>query len=81
MIQAFWFSSRRTEKAVFDICTAIIKNIAKGADPTGTPPFRVLSEFMRRQIREAPNLADVRGFQFAVVRAAGHDDSEEPEVL
>jgi len=36
---------------------------------------------MRRQIREAPNLADVRGFQFAVVRAAGHDDSEEPEVL
>lgn len=81
MIQAFWFSSRRTEKAVFDICTAIIKNIAKGSDPTGTPPFRVLSEFIRRQIREAPNVADVRGFQFAVVRAAGHDDSEDPEVL
>ncbi|MGA5318238.1 hypothetical protein ACPCTK_29630 [Streptomyces pseudogriseolus] len=81
MSQAFWFSSRRTEKAVFDICTAIIKNIAKGSDPTGTPPFRVLSEFIRRQIRDAPNVTDVRGFQFAVVRAAGHDESEDPEVL
>jgi hypothetical protein len=81
MTQAFWFSSRRTEKAVFDICTAIIKNIAKGGDPTGTPPFRVLAEFIRRQIRDAPNVSEVRGFQFAVVRAAGHDDSEEPEVL
>ncbi|MER6294595.1 hypothetical protein ACWDMR_27650 [Streptomyces althioticus] len=81
MSQAFWFSSRRTEKAVFDICTAIIKNIAKGSDPTGTPPFRVLSEFIRKQIREAPNVTDVRGFQFAVVRAAGHDESEDPEVL
>ncbi|MFP8963445.1 hypothetical protein ACLIYP_23260 [Streptomyces nanhaiensis] len=81
MSQAFWFSSRRTEKAVFDICSAILKNISKGEDPTGSPPFRVLAEFIRKQIRDSPNVSDVRGFQFAVVRAAGHDDSEEPEVL
>nr|WP_155073459.1 hypothetical protein [Streptomyces taklimakanensis] len=81
MIQAFWFSSRRTEKAVFDICSAMLKSISKGEDPTGSPPFRVLAEFIRRQIRETPNVSDVRGFQLAVVRATGHDDSEEPEVL
>ncbi|MEV6776102.1 hypothetical protein [Streptomyces syringium] len=81
MIQAFWFSSRRTEKAVFDICSAIIKNIAKGEDPTGSPPFRVLAEFIRKQIRDSSNVSEVRGFQFSVVRASGHDDSEDPEVL
>ncbi|MDG9703534.1 hypothetical protein [Streptomyces sp. DH37] len=81
MTQAFWFSSRRTEKAVFDICSAIIKSIAKGEDPTGSPPYRVLSEFIRRQIRDTRNVSDVRGFQFAVVRATGHDESEDPEVL
>ncbi|MFE6165691.1 hypothetical protein ACFQ7F_43085 [Streptomyces sp. NPDC056486] len=80
-IQAFWFSSRRREKAVFDICSAILKSIAKGSDPTGAPPFKVLAEFIKRQIRNAPNASDVRGFQFSVVRAAGHDESEDPEVL
>lgn len=81
MTQAFWFSSRRQEKAVFDICTAVIKSIAKGDSPVDTPPFRVLSEFVRNRIRDASAAGEVRGFQFAVVRAAGHDDSEDPEVL
>jgi hypothetical protein len=81
MSQAFWFASRRSEKAVFDICTAIIKSIAKGEDPTDSPGFRVLAEFVRRQIRDSPQVSQVRGFQFAVVRAAGHDESEDPEVL
>ncbi|EHM28124.1 MULTISPECIES: hypothetical protein [Streptomyces] len=81
MIQAIWFSSRRTEKAVFDICSAIIKNIAKGEDPTGSPSFRVLAEFIRKQIRDAQDVSAARGFQFSVVRASGHDDSEDPEVL
>jgi hypothetical protein len=81
MIQAFWFSSRRSEKAVFDICSAILKTIAKGEDPTGSPPFRVLAEFIRKQIRDTPGATDVRGFQFSVVRASGHDDSEDPEVF
>ncbi|AQU65091.1 hypothetical protein ACFTTN_26770 [Streptomyces niveus] len=81
MIQAFWFSSRRREKAVFDICTAILKSIQKGDDPTNSPPFRVLTEFIRKQIRDASDASDVRGFQFSVVRAPGHDDSEDPEVL
>ncbi|RKN04868.1 hypothetical protein [Streptomyces radicis] len=80
-IQAIWFSSRRREKAVFDICSSMLKSIAKGEDPTGSPPFRVLAEFIRKQIREASNVTDVRGFQLAIVRAPGHDESEDPEVL
>ncbi|MEU3554365.1 hypothetical protein [Streptomyces fragilis] len=81
MSQAFWFSSRRREKAVFDICSAILKSVAKGDDPVGSPPFRVLAEFIRKQIRDTPDVSRVRGFQFSVVRAAGHDESEDPEVL
>ncbi|RBM10750.1 hypothetical protein [Streptomyces sp. PT12] len=80
-IQAIWFSSRRREKAVFDICSSMLKSIAKGEDPTGSPPFRVLAEFIRKQIRDASNVTDVRGFQLAIVRAPGHDESEDPEVL
>ncbi|MGX2997511.1 hypothetical protein JNUCC64_25170 [Streptomyces sp. JNUCC 64] len=80
-IQAVWFATRRTEKAVFDICTAILRRVSIGEDPTGMSSYRVLSEFIRKQIRETTGVSGVRGFQFSVVRAAGHDDSEDPEVL
>lgn len=81
MSQAFWFASRRREKAVFDICSAILKGIGKGEDPTPTAPFRVLAAFFSKLILDAPNASHVRGYQFAIVRASGHDEGEEPEVL
>ncbi|MCF3183053.1 hypothetical protein IPZ70_24365 [Streptomyces polychromogenes] len=81
--QAFWFATRRPEKAVFDICTAILQLAAKGgaAAAQTNSAYQVLVEFIRRTIRERHGEDTVRGFQFAVVRAAGHDTAEEPEPL
>ncbi|MFI8304001.1 hypothetical protein ACIF80_11195 [Streptomyces sp. NPDC085927] len=83
MSQAFWFATRRPEKSVFDLCTAILQQAAKTGtrEVQKTPSYRVLAEFIRKTIRDRQGEADVKGFQFAVVRAAGHDTSEDPEPL
>ncbi|WJV51693.1 hypothetical protein [Streptomyces flavofungini] len=82
--QAFWFASRRPEKAVFDLCTAILQQVARQGVTNihTTGPYRLLAAFIRRTIHEREPSPDVvKGFQFGVVRAAGHDTSEAPETL
>ncbi|MFG2648585.1 hypothetical protein [Streptomyces sp. NPDC048436] len=83
MYQAFWFATRRPEKSVFDLCTAILQQAARGGatEVQKTSSYRVLAEFIRRTIHDRQGDEDVKGFQFAVVRAAGHDTSEDPEPL
>lgn len=83
MYQAFWFASRRSEKAVFDVCSEILQRMDKGFDAIRTTAsYRLLVEFIRRDIRErAENIDNIGGFQISMVRAGGHDHDEEPEIL
>ncbi|MCX4670644.1 hypothetical protein OG453_28795 [Streptomyces sp. NBC_01381] len=83
MYQAFWFATRRPEKSVFDLCTAILQQAtqAGATEVQKTSSYRVLAEFIRKTIRDQQGDTNVKGFQFAVVRAAGHDTSEDPEPL
>ena len=83
MYQAFWFATRRPEKSVFDLCTAILQQATKSGatEVQKTSSYRVLAEFIRKTVRERQGAEHVKGFQFAVVRAAGHDTSEDPEPL
>ena len=83
MYQAFWFATRRPEKAVFDVCTEILQQMNKGIEVvkeiTG---YKVLVHFIRREIREKhDDVANIKGFQTSVVRASGHDTEEEPTIL
>lgn len=81
--QAFWFAARRPEKAVFDICTAILQEAQRGGvrQAQKLSSYELLVAFIRRTIREEQGWTTVKGFQFAVVRAAGHDRDEPPETL
>ena len=78
---AFWFPKRRLEKGVFDICSMILSGLGRGEDPSGTPAFELLTNFVKKVVRDRPDVNDIKGFQIALVSAAGHDDTEEPEVL
>lgn len=83
MHQAIWFASRRSEKAVFDVCSEILQRMDKGFDAIkSTASYRLLVEFIRREIRESSSdVSSIKGFQFSMVRASGHDHEEEPEIL
>ncbi|MFI7276880.1 hypothetical protein ACL02R_28075 [Streptomyces sp. MS19] len=79
--QIAWFPGRRPEKAVFDLGTEVLHFLDKGfAAATRTPAYRILCDFLRTEIgREG--LPDVKGFQFTLLRTAGYDDAEEPEIV
>ena len=83
MHQAIWFASRRSEKAVFDVCSEILQRMDKGFDAIkSTASYRLLVEFIRREIRESSSdVSSIKGFQISMVRASGHDHEEEPEFL
>jgi hypothetical protein len=77
---AIWFASRRTGKAVFDLCSSLMTRVV---DPAGGhvstyPEYKLMTEFIRRQIREDYPGIDVSDFQFAIVESSGYDTSEEP---
>lgn len=80
---AFWFATRRAEKAIFDICSEVLRGLDKGHDHLRSmPAFRILTAFLRDKIRtglgDDPN---PKGFQLALLRAAGYETSEKPEIL
>jgi hypothetical protein len=80
--QLFWFPGRRPEKAVFDIGSDLLPALEKGFDVvTQLPSYRILVAFFRAEIGRADGAAAVKGFQLTLVRAAGYDESEEPEVI
>jgi hypothetical protein len=79
--QILWFPGRRPEKAVFDLGGELLQSLDEGfAAARERPGYRLLCAFLRAEIERA-GAQDVKGFQFTLVRAAGHDESEEPRVL
>lgn len=83
MTQAFWFATRRSEKAVFDVCSEILQQMNKGIEVVRTmASYQLLCEFVRSIIAtDHPDASEVKGFQISILRAGGHDENEEPEVL
>ncbi|MET2718251.1 hypothetical protein [Streptomyces harbinensis] len=79
--QIVWFPGRRPEKAVFDVGSEILQSLDKGFGVvTRQPAYRLLSAHLARHIAER-GAGDVKGFQFTMVRVAGYDESEEPEIV
>ncbi|MEV4901901.1 hypothetical protein AB0K08_11225 [Citricoccus sp. NPDC055426] len=77
---ALWFASRRTGKAVFDICSSLMTRVSEpsGGHVSTYPEYQLMTEFIRRQIREDHPGAAVTDFQFAIVESSGYDESEDP---
>ncbi|WP_174856197.1 hypothetical protein [Streptomyces otsuchiensis] len=79
--QVLWFPGRRPEKAVFDIGSDLLPSLDKGFEVlVHLPSYRMLVAYFRAEIRASGN-QDVKGFQFTLARAAGYDESEEPEII
>ncbi|MFJ9210239.1 hypothetical protein [Streptomyces sp. NPDC102264] len=79
--QIFWFPSRRTEKAVFDISSEMLQMLDKGfSEVIRTPAYRVITAYLRERVH-TETAGGVKGFQFALARATGHDTSTTPEML
>ncbi|MFI6818283.1 hypothetical protein ACIBG7_38215 [Nonomuraea sp. NPDC050328] len=79
--QILWFPERRAEKAVFDLGAEILRYLDRAFGTARTQPaFRLLTGYIRSEI-ERSGPPGVKGFQFTLVRNAGYDDGEEPEIL
>ncbi|SFQ42856.1 hypothetical protein SAMN05421810_107116 [Amycolatopsis arida] len=79
--QIAWFPGRRPEKAIFDICSELISTLDRGfAEIVKLPSYKMLREFIRKEVRSA-GLGEVRGFQFALARHTGYDESSDPEII
>ncbi|MCH0566465.1 MULTISPECIES: hypothetical protein [unclassified Streptomyces] len=79
--QIVWFPGRRAEKAIFDACQEVILILDDGFSVAEHhPAYRMLREFIRNRINQS-GAAGIKGFQFALARAAGYDTSEEPEIV
>lgn len=79
--QIVWFPGRRPEKAVFDLGSETIQALDKGfARAVHAPSYRILRAYLTDEV-ERSGRRNVKGFQFALVRTAGYDESEEPEVV
>ncbi|RKN11095.1 hypothetical protein D7319_07245 [Streptomyces radicis] len=79
--QIAWFPGRRPEKAVFDLGSEVIQALDKGfSHAVHVPAYRLLRAYLADEV-ERSGRRDVKGFQFTLVRTAGYDESEEPEVV
>jgi hypothetical protein len=79
--QAVWFPTRRQEKAVFDVCSEILRFVDKGFQfVMSIPAYRVLVSYIETRVA-TDGVGDAKGFQFTLVRAAGYDTSEDPKTL
>ncbi|MYU26019.1 hypothetical protein [Streptomyces sp. SID8352] len=79
--QFLWFPERRSEKAVYDLGSEILRVLDRGFEVAVTlPSFRILRRFFREEIGRS-GTPDVKGFQFALIRSSGYDEAEEPEII
>ncbi|MFG2313149.1 hypothetical protein ACGFS9_31445 [Streptomyces sp. NPDC048566] len=79
--QIVWFPGRRTEKAIFDACQQVINVLDDGFTVAEhNPAYRMLREFIRNRI-DRSETTGIKGFQFALARAAGYDTAEEPQIV
>jgi hypothetical protein len=81
--QVVWFPTRRSGKAIFDLCHEILHVIPRGLAVTArTPAYQMLTEYLRATLRAQDNSPHtVEGFQIALARATGYDTSQEPELV
>lgn len=79
--QILWFPERRAEKAVFDLGSEVMRHLDKGFTTARTlPGYQILCGYFRARIEDSGGTG-IKGFQFTLVRNAGYDDSEEPEIV
>jgi hypothetical protein len=79
--QIGWFPGRRPEKALFDICSELLSVLDKSFDEiTRLPSYRLLREFMRTEVNSSGTPA-VKGFQFALAKYTGYDDSSDVQII
>ena len=81
--QMVWFPTRRSGKAIFDLCHEILRIVHSGLAVTArTPAYRMLTEYLRAIIRaQDDSPRTIKGFQIALARATGYDTSQEPELV
>ena len=77
--QLLWFPTHRHEKAVFDVCSGLQqKMMESGEDITTSQPYALLRGFVAHAVRSRfPGDLAPQGFQFVLLRAAGHDVTED----
>ncbi|KXP07375.1 hypothetical protein HWD35_08645 [Tsukamurella tyrosinosolvens] len=78
---ALFFPERRRDKALSDVCTEVGVAASRG-DVETKAAYRMLREFVRASVVGAAgddSGPDLEGFQFAVIRYSGYDDSEDPQ--
>ncbi|MEN3586391.1 MULTISPECIES: hypothetical protein [unclassified Streptomyces] len=81
LAQFVWFPGRRAEKAIFDLCQEVLTVLGDGFEVAAHhPAYRMLVEFIRDRVNRS-GAPGIKGFQFALARAAGHDPSEEPQIV
>ena len=80
--QLLWFRDRRIGKAVFDLAQETLLIQRYGQEKLEqSSGFELLDNFVRRHILAHQEASTLQGYQFAVTRAAGYDESEPPEIL
>ncbi|TDC60920.1 hypothetical protein E1258_13170 [Micromonospora sp. KC207] len=78
----FWFPRRRLDKAIFDLCDQLTRQISLiGDDGTSGTAYKLLCGLVERHVRTAAGAVAPKGFQFMLARSSGYDSSEEPEYV
>ncbi|WP_438484217.1 hypothetical protein [Streptomyces sp. S186] len=80
-VHILWYADRRTEKSVFDAINEILHFMNQSFSfITQLTGYRLLSAYiMKRYVLEQNG--DAQGFQFAVIRSPGYDETAEPSTL
>ncbi len=80
--QFLWFPERRPEKGLFDIVSELVTTMTSGVDRMmASVPYAMLRHYVQRHITHVDDEQDVEGFQFSIIRHAGHDESEPLEII
>jgi hypothetical protein len=82
-LHAVWYPDRRRDKAMFDVCTELLRSMAAPArDVTLAPAYQLLADFVESSIRaQHGDRAMPQGFQFLVARHSGHDAEHDPDYI
>lgn len=77
-----WFADRRAGKAIIDVAQETLTLVELGQETLEkSNGFELLDRFVRRRVLKDQGVSRIQGYQFAVSRMAGYDESEPPEIL
>ncbi len=80
--QFVWYPARRGEKWAFDLVSELLAVADQGLSAvTRLPAYRLLESYVASRIRAEGVAGEASGFQLAVVKSAGYDRGESPEIL